>query len=87
MGAPDKERVGNAKKWGFKAAARAFHIADTGRDADIWEPYKVNAPTTIPVESTMFVPGAPEKSGNLYDISQVLSWLARDRRDLREQLA
>jgi len=49
--------------------------------------YKGNVPITIPVESTMLVPGVPEKSGNLYDFSQILSWLTGNRRDLQEQLA
>ena len=49
-------------------------------------PYAGNTPTSIPVISDKPVPGAPRSSENLFDVSQVLSWLARDRHDLQEQL-
>jgi len=74
------------KGWGFKAAARAFHIASTGHDAEIAGQYKDNTPTTIPLRLGRRVPGAPTASRNLYDVSQVLAWLAQDRRDVQEQL-
>jgi len=74
------------KGWGFKAAARAWNIAKTGFDANIVGPYKGNSPTTIEVENASYVPGCPPQALNLYDISQILAWLARDRRDLEEQL-
>jgi hypothetical protein len=74
------------KGWGFKAAARAWNIAKTGFDADISGPYKDNTPTTIPVKEAAYVPGARPQAENLYDMSQILAWLARDRRDLEEQL-
>ncbi|MBU4237495.1 MAG: hypothetical protein KKI01_14405 [Proteobacteria bacterium] len=31
------------------------------------------------------VPGAPAESRNLYDVSQSLAWLAKERRDIQEQ--
>ncbi len=74
------------KDLGFKAAARAYHIADTGHDVKILGPYKDHIPSSIPVEKLKRVPGAPPKSKNLFDISQALAWLAKDRRDLQEQL-
>jgi len=74
------------KDWGFKAATRAFHIARTGADAEITGQYRDSTPTTIAVRLAKRVPGAPEKAGNLYDVSQILAWLARDRRDLQEQM-
>jgi len=74
------------KGWGFKAAARAWHIARTGWDGTIIGPYKDRTPTTIEVENASYVPGCPPQALNLYDISQILAWLARDRRDLEEQL-
>lgn len=73
--------------WGFKAAARLYHISRTGRDAEIIGPYKKNTPTTIPVRITDAVPGAPPECRNLYDVSQSLAWLAKERRDVQEQLA
>lgn len=74
------------KGWGFKAAARTLHIARTGHDAEVVGPYKDHSPTTIPVRSGSPVPGAPKASQNLYDISQILAWLAKERRDVQEQL-
>lgn len=73
--------------WGFKAAARLYHIASTGHDAEIIGSYKDTTPTTIPVRMTDRVPGAPPECCNLYDVSQSLAWLAKERRDLQEQLA
>jgi hypothetical protein len=74
------------KEWGFKAAARTFHISKTGHDVEILGPYKDNTPFTVPVKPAKKVPGAPGKSRNLYDVSQILAWLAKERRDLQEQL-
>lgn len=74
------------KGFGFKAAARAYNIASTGYDVKIFGPYKHNTPSSIPVERTERVPGAPEKAKNLFDIGQVLAWLAKERRDVQEQL-
>lgn len=73
--------------WGFKAAARFYHIARTGHDAEIAGLYKEKTPTTIPVRSKGAVPGAPDECRNLYDVSQILAWLAKERRDVQEQLA
>jgi hypothetical protein len=74
------------KGWGFKAATRAFHIAGTGADVEIVGQYKGSTPTTIAVHTLEFVPGAPKESHSLYDVSQILAWLAKERRDLQEQL-
>ena len=74
------------KAWGFKAAARTFHIARTGADVEITGQYKGTTPTTIPVRQTKPVPGAPKEARTLYDVSQILAWLAKERRDLQEQL-
>ena len=41
---------------------------------------------TIPVRSNGPVPGAPKACRNLYDASQILAWLAKERRDVQEQL-
>ena len=73
--------------WGFKAAARLYHICRTGHDAEIIGPYKDNSPTTIPVKKSKEVPGTPSECRNLYDVSQSLAWLAKERRDVQEQLA
>jgi hypothetical protein len=75
------------KAWGFKAATRAFHIASSGRDVTIVGPYKGHRPTTIPVNPGELVPGAAKRCQNLFELSQVLAWLARDRADVQEQLS
>jgi hypothetical protein len=72
--------------WGAKAAARAFHIARTGRDAGVVGPFKGKKPTEVPANPAGPVPGAPPRSDNLFDVSQVLAWLAKERRDVAEQL-
>jgi hypothetical protein len=74
------------KAWGFKAATRVFHIARTGADVEIVGQFKGNTPTTIAVHALKAVPGAPKESHSLYDVSQILAWLAKERRDLQEQL-
>jgi hypothetical protein len=74
------------KLWGFKAAARAFHIAISGRDVKVLGPYKGYSPTTIRVEPSSAVPGSPERSTSLFDVSQILAWLAKERTDIQEQM-
>lgn len=74
------------KEWGFKAAARTFHIARSGYDADVVGQYKDSTPTTIAMEKTKRVPGTPNECRNLFDLGQILAWLAKERRDLQEQL-
>ncbi len=72
--------------WGFKAAARTFHIARFGFDAEVVGQYKDSTPTTIAMQQTKRVPGAPQECRNLFDLSQILAWLAKERRDVQEQL-
>lgn len=73
--------------WGFKAAARAFHIARCGSDVTVLGPYRGHVPTNVPVEPSQTVPGSPKESTSLFDISQVLAWLAKERKDVQEQIA
>ncbi len=72
--------------WGFKAAARTFHIARSGYDAEVRGQYKDSKPTTIAMQETKRVPGAAQQCSNLFDLSQILAWLAKERRDVQEQL-
>ena len=72
--------------WGFKAATRMLHIARTGFDVEIIEQYKGRSPSTIKVKRAKSVPGVPPQSHNLFDESQILAWLAKERRDVQEQL-
>ena len=75
------------EKWGFKAAARAYHIACSGYDAEVKGSYKGHTPATIKMNETIRVQGSPEECRNLFDMSQILAWLAKERRDIQEQLA
>ncbi len=72
--------------WGFKAAARAFHIAHTGHDANIRGPFKGRRPTNADASPIRNVPGSAGEAQNLFDVSQILAWLAKERRDLQEQV-
>jgi hypothetical protein len=74
------------KYWGFKAATRTYHIATSGYDINIVGQYKDKTPLTIRVKGAKRVPGTPKSSQNLFDISQILAWLAKERRDVQEQL-
>jgi hypothetical protein len=57
-----------------------------GHDVVIKGLYADKTPTTIPVHIGSRVPGTPEISDNLFDLSQILAWLAKERRDLQERL-
>jgi len=72
--------------WGFKAATRAYHIASSGCDVEVQGPFKNKTPTTIPVRPAKPVLGAPPRCKNLFDVSQILAWLAKERGDVQEQL-
>ncbi len=74
------------EQWGFKAATRAFHIVRTGYDVEIVGQYKGQTPTSIETKQIHRVPGCPTQSKNLFDLSQILAWLAKERRDIQEQL-
>ena len=75
-----------AGKWGVKAATRAFHIATSGKDVEIKPFAKKALPSEKEVEMGNQVPGSSEPAKNLYDVSQVLTWLAGQRNDVEEQL-
>jgi len=72
--------------WGFKAATRAYHIAHTGHDAELIQVFEKQRPSQAQVKFAQPVPGCLQKSTNLFDINQILAWLAKERRDLQEQL-
>lgn len=79
----DKE-VSN--KWGVIAATRAFHIATSGKDVKVVPFAKKAKPSEKEVELGKKVPGSEKPAKNLYDVSQVLTWLAGQRNDVEEQL-
>ena len=38
------------------------------------------------MDGTIRVQGSPDVCRNLFDLSQILAWLAKERRDIQEQL-
>jgi hypothetical protein len=70
-----------ASTWGKLSAARVWSIATTGQDAAFAPPHERVAPSYRTVVPTRPVPGAPLESRTLYDVVQVLSWIASHRPD------
>jgi uncharacterized protein DUF932 len=72
--------------WGAKAATRTYHIARTGFDAELVSPFEKAVPSQRTVRQGIKVPGADFDRLNAYGVSQALSWLAAQRRELQEHL-
>jgi len=75
-----------AKAWGVKAAARTWHITRNGRDAKLVDPFEKGKPTEKSYELLGRVPGAVLPGNTVFAVSQALSWLAKERRDVQAQL-
>jgi hypothetical protein len=75
-----------AKKWGVKAAARTWHITTSGRDITFADPFEKGKPTQKTVFFGNKVPGAILPGDTVFAVSQALSWLAKERRDVQDQL-
>ena len=75
-----------AVAWGVKPAARFWHIAATGCDAETALPFEAGAPSEKTMRALGRVPGAPERVRNAYDASQALAWLARQPRAHEERV-
>jgi hypothetical protein len=73
--------------WGVKAAARAYHIALSGCDAELVRPFEKLPPSQRTMKSGARVPGAIFDSLTAFGVSQALSWLAKQRHELQEHLA
>jgi len=74
------------KLWGVKAATRAFHIALGGADVRLGQPFEKALPSERVVRVLGPVPGAIFPAEDVFAASQVLSWLASQRRDLSERV-
>ncbi|HEY6154641.1 MAG TPA: DUF932 domain-containing protein [Candidatus Udaeobacter sp.] len=72
--------------WGVKAATRAYHIARYGFDVELPVPFEKALPSQRTVKRAAKVPGAEFDDLNAFGISQALSWLAKERRELQEHL-
>jgi hypothetical protein len=73
-------------KWGVKLAARAYCIARTGRDCRIPLHFEKGPPSEKTMEPTRAVPGSWVPADNAFAVSQVLSWLAKERHEIPEQV-
>jgi hypothetical protein len=73
-----------SRMWGPVAAARVLHIWRTGLEARNAPPF-VKAPASRKsLEATTPVPGVPSNPRSLYDLLQILSWVASRRSDFTE---
>jgi len=75
-----------AKAWGVKAAARTWHIAMTGYDATLADPFEKALPHQKTMAPTVPVPGNPHRASSAYHVAQTLAWLAKDPRDAADRL-
>ncbi len=69
------------RMWGRSAAARIFHIAMTGWDADPAFSVERGSPSRRTMQATNPVPGAPAFVETAYDALLALGWIANDVRD------
>lgn len=76
-----------SEKWGKKAAARVFHICDSGKDIEIENPFAPGPATKKPTRYLGRVPGSPERAATKYDVSQALSFVASHRNNTEERVA
>jgi hypothetical protein len=73
-------------KWGVKLAARTYCIARTGRDCRFPLRFEKRLPSEKTMEPTCAVPDAWVPADNAFAVSQVLSWLAKERHEIPEQV-
>jgi len=73
------------EQWGVKAAVRVLGIARTGHDVAVTGDMK-RPPSEIPTKQLGEVPGIHGPVKNIFEISQVLSWLAGQRAETAEDL-
>jgi hypothetical protein len=72
--------------WGPLAAARTYHICRTGMDAQFSNFAEKAPPHRKKMLPTLSVPGAPREAENAYHICQALSWVAKERGQIQDQL-
>jgi hypothetical protein len=75
-----------SKEWGKKAAARIFHICNSGKDIDIGDPFAAGTATEKPIRYLNRVPGCPEHAMTKYDVSQAMSFVATHRNNTEERV-
>ena len=75
-----------AEKWSKEAAARTYHIAKTGYDGKVEPGGEKVPPHKYKIKDTSKVPNSFAPVRNVYDISQVLSWIANQQPTIQQQL-
>jgi hypothetical protein len=70
--------------WGMKAAVRVLGIATSGWDVDPVGAITNRKPSEIPTSRLCRVPGVEAPVCNLFGVSQVLSWVAGQRREVSD---
>jgi hypothetical protein len=73
-------------KWGSLAAARTHLICTKGWDGKFVAPFEKAPPSLKAMEQTRQVPGSLLCQESAYSICQALAWVAKERRDIQEQL-
>lgn len=74
-----------SEEWGKKAAARVFHICNSGRDVQI-DAFAPGAATAKSIRYLDPVPGSPPRAANKYDVLQALSYVATRQNNTEERL-
>ncbi len=75
------------KAWGKGRAARVLHICRTGHDCSVGRFVADKNASELVVETGQPVPGAPDRTENVYDLYQTLLWMAGQERALEEREA
>ena len=75
-----------SERWGTKAAARVYHICDTGKDVELIDPFAPGSATEMPVQYVCAVPSSPSCAKTKYDVLQALSYVATRRKDAEERV-
>jgi hypothetical protein len=76
-----------ARIWGPHAACRIWHIITQGNDGEVEVKHEKNLlPHNLPLRELIPVPGTAIPGGNLFYLSQALSWYAGTRNSVQEQL-
>ena len=75
-----------SEEWGKKAAARTFHICNSGKDIKFKDPFAPGRATEKPFEYLSRVPGSEKGAKTKYDVSQVLSFVATHRNNAEERV-
>lgn len=75
-----------ARRWGVETAALVFHIIQTGCDGLVGQVRKRTLAHEYPVAKLGDIPGMQGKAHNIFQITQVLSHVAKSKRNIQDQI-